>query len=108
MFARAIRFQVPADQIDEQIRFFHRRDPSLREFRGFRRAYLLIDRQGGKAQTVTLWETQADVRASMRAGRDLSCEAALAVGGTASEPEVYEVIEDVEWDVIHSRPDFRG
>ena len=33
---------------------------------------------------------------------------AVAVGGTASEPEEYEVIEDVEWDIIHSRTDFRG
>jgi heme-degrading monooxygenase HmoA len=108
MFARLTTFQVPPDQIDEQIRFFHQRGPVLREFGGFRHAYLLIDRQGGRARTVTLWETRADLRASMAVGKQLIAENALAVGGAASEPEVYEVVEDLDWDIIHARPDFRG
>jgi hypothetical protein len=44
----------------------------------------------------------------MAVGKQLIAENALAVGGAASEPEVYEVVEDLDWDIIHARPDFRG
>jgi heme-degrading monooxygenase HmoA len=42
--------------------------PTLQKQHGFKGMYVLVDRQAGKGITFSLWETEADMKASEEAG----------------------------------------
>ena len=91
MFARVFKLQVSPDQMDQFVQPMQQTAPAIRESNGFRAGYLLVDRQAGEAMTVTLWDTEEDLRASSPSARQIISGALQAAGATPSEPKTYEV-----------------
>lgn len=83
MFARVrITEGVPA-KVDEGIQHF--RDAVVSGYktaRGFKGAYLLVNRQSGKMMGITLWDTEANLPATT----------ATPVTSSTKSIEVYEVV----------------
>jgi heme-degrading monooxygenase HmoA len=92
VFARVSTFQGAPDQTAEGIRVAREQIlPAARLQDGFRGIYLLFDRESGKSLSVTLWETEEDMRASEEAARRARDESAAATGETVLGVERYEV-----------------
>ena len=73
--------------MDEAVRILRdQTQPVVREQRGFKEGLVLADRNTGKLITISLWETEADLRANDPPGY----VDAVAAGPTTRE--VYEVI----------------
>ena len=69
MHARVVTVQVQPGKIEETIRIY--RDsvvPAAKEQKGFKGAFLLTDPNTGKGVSVTLWETEADLKAGEASG----------------------------------------
>ena len=61
MFARLVSAQVRIDKQDEVIRIWKWNDiPLMKSVKGYRGAYLLIDRKTGKGISLTLWDSEED------------------------------------------------
>lgn len=92
MFARVSTFQGPPDQTAEGIRIAREQIlPAARLMDGFKGIYLLFDRESGKSLSVTLWETEEDMRASEEAANRVRAESAETSGETVVSVERYEV-----------------
>src|SRR2546423_13249729 len=92
MFARVSTFQGPPDQTAEGIRIARERIlPAAKLMDGFKGIYLLFDRESGKSLSVTLWETEEDMRASEEAANRVRAESADTSGETVVGVERYEV-----------------
>ncbi len=86
MHARVSTRQIQSGQMDEAIRIL--RDdtlPPVRERSGFKGGLVLADRNMGKLVTISLWDTEADLRASDPPGY------VDAVASGAAVREIYEV-----------------
>ena len=69
MHARVVTVQVQPGKIEETIRIY--RDsvaPAAKQQKGFKGALLLTDPNTGKGISVTLWETEADLKAGEASG----------------------------------------
>ncbi len=69
MHARVVTVQVQPGKIEETIRIY--RDsvaPAAKQQKGFKGAFLLTDPNTGKGISVTLWETEADLKAGEASG----------------------------------------
>jgi heme-degrading monooxygenase HmoA len=92
MFARVSTFQGPPDQTAEGIRIAREQIlPAAKLMDGFKGIYLLFDRESGKSLSVTLWETEEDMRASEEAANRVRAESADTSGETVVGVERYEV-----------------
>jgi heme-degrading monooxygenase HmoA len=92
MFARVSTFQGPPDQTAEGIRVAREQIlPAARLMDGFKGIYLLYDRESGKSLSITLWETEADMRASEEAASRIRTESAETSGEQVVGVERYEV-----------------
>ena len=61
MFARLVSAQVRGDKLDEGIEIWKEKDISLMtSVKGYRGAYLLVDRNIGKVISITLWDSEED------------------------------------------------
>lgn len=93
MFAQVVRIQIQPGKIDEAIAIF--RDsvvPAARQQKGFKNAYLLIDRTANKAIGFSLWESEADIAAMAESGFYQEQVAKFgAIFAGPPEREVYEV-----------------
>ena len=92
MFARVSTYQGSPQQIDEGLD--HARQsilPRVQEVDGFEGVYYLVDRQSGKALSITLWESEEAMRASEEEANKLRGESAEAAGATEEGVERYEV-----------------
>lgn len=65
MFARVFTIQARPGKLDEAADIF-RNDviPAVKQQKGFHNALLLTDPETGKALSITLWDTEADQKAS--------------------------------------------
>ncbi len=64
MHARVVSVEVPAERLAEAARIYHDAVlPVCKGQQGFRGALLLSDGEGGRAISITLWETEPDMRA---------------------------------------------
>ena len=90
MYAQVITAQIRPDRLDDLSRVFASADLGAPDggAPGPRGHWLLLDRASCKCVALTLWASEADLRASQRAG--LREAAALAGAPTR---EVFEVIE---------------
>lgn len=85
--------QLPPEKLDEAITIF--RDsvmPELRQFKGFKGALLLVNRQTGKSMTIGVYDTEDEVKAVEHSGeyrRHLAKVAHLL--STPASRDVYEV-----------------
>ena len=69
MHARVISGDIQPGKIDEMSVFFQETVmPAAAQQQGFRGGYLLVDPRTGKALSVTLWESEADMTASQTSG----------------------------------------
>lgn len=69
MHARVVSIQVQSGKTDEAIAIY--RDvvvPAAKQQKGFKSALLLTDPATGKGVSVTVWETEADLKASEASG----------------------------------------
>ena len=83
MFARVSSYQFPADQADQAVQTFTTAINPLRQLDGAKGAYLLLDRNSGKALTITLWQSEEALGASEEAANKLRSDAAGSAGGCA-------------------------
>ncbi len=94
MHARVSTYQGPTDpeQIEEGLRYDRENIlPQARQMDGFKGVIGLLDRQSGKALTVTLWESEEAMRASEQEANRLRQESAEAASETVEGVERYEV-----------------
>ncbi len=69
MYARVGIAEQKPGKIDEAVRIY--RDsvaPAQKQQKGFKGALFLTDRRTGKTISISLWETEADMEASMNSG----------------------------------------
>ena len=92
MHARVTTIQGQADRLDEGIRTFRdQTTPLVQGQPGFHGAYLLVDRQQGKALAISLWETQEAMQQSEQAVAQQRTQAAQQMGGSTPTVDRYEV-----------------
>ena len=91
MFARVSRYEAPKDEVDEALAAFEASTEAVRQMPGIERAYLLVDRQGGRVLTITVWESEESMAASAEAAKALRSQAMGAAGGSVVAVETYEV-----------------
>ncbi len=93
MHAQVVRIQIQPGGMNRGVAIF--RDsvlPAARQQKGFKNAYLLIDRKADKAIGFSLWESEADVLALAESGFYQEQVAKFgAVFAGPPEREVYEV-----------------
>ena len=64
MYARVVTAQIAPDRMDEAIRIWREsQQPVLEQQRGWKSLELLIDREANTALIVSVWETEADLKA---------------------------------------------
>ncbi len=69
MFARVATSQPRPDLVNDAIRNYHEQISStVKNQKGFKGTLLLVDRKGGRTVGITLWESEADMRASEASG----------------------------------------
>lgn len=98
MFARVSTFQGPPEQTAEGIRLAREQIlPAAKLQDGFEGIYLLFDRETGRSLSITLWETEADMKASEEAASRVRNESVRAAGDAVVSVEHYEVaLADLE------------
>ena len=81
MFARVSSYDGPAGLSDDEVQQITKRTledvmPGVRQMGGFRGILSLLDRASGKAATISLWDTEADMQASEEAANAARAQAA--------------------------------
>ena len=93
MHARVTTLHGQPDRLDQAIEVYHELTlPALQKLAGFQTAYLLIDREHGKALAVVLWESEEAMLESEPEGERLRGQAAEQFGAPAPTVERYEVV----------------
>ncbi len=88
MFARVGAYRGDAQALQQG---FEGQTDALEQLDGFRGAYLLIDREGGKGMTVTLWEDEAAMQQSAERANQMRSEATEPSGASIESVDGYEV-----------------
>lgn len=94
MFARVLTMQYQPGKVDEVFQIF--RESILSDTKrqtGFQRVTVLLDRRMDKAVVVSLWQTEADAKASGQGSSYMQTHMAKAASLFAAAPlvEIYEV-----------------
>jgi heme-degrading monooxygenase HmoA len=91
--ARVSKLESPPEQVNELGRIVAEWvTPSLTQMEGFRGILALADRQSGKVELVTIWESEEAMRQSEEVADQLRGETARAAGGGVAGVEMYEVV----------------
>jgi hypothetical protein len=64
MYARVITTQYHPEKMDEGLRIYREVLAATRQLSGLKGVLGLIDREAGKAMSITLWDTEAEAQAS--------------------------------------------
>jgi heme-degrading monooxygenase HmoA len=81
--------------VDRLIEGFERQADLVRGLDGFAHAYLLVDRAGGRAMIVALWDSAEALDASASRATHLREEASEAAAATVGTVDSYGVAFDV-------------
>jgi heme-degrading monooxygenase HmoA len=92
MLARINSVQTATDKLAGLVKFSEERIPAAREAPGFKGFYLLADRQSGKLVTISLWDSDDDLRKFEAQGAQMRKEASSDLGIAPTPVEVYEVV----------------
>jgi hypothetical protein len=95
MYARVVTIRVRPEQMDECIRIFREVNaPSIAARPGFDHGHWWVDRAGGKAMSVTFWDSEANEQAS-RANIPRLLEGMAHVLATPEvEQETFEAVHE--------------
>ena len=92
MFARVSTYEGSPDHTAEGLRVAQEQIlPAAKLMDGFKGIYLLYNRESGKSLSVTLWETEVDMRANEEAANRVRAQSAEASGDKVINVERYEV-----------------
>ena len=97
MFARITTTRARPDQVDAAVRGFRERLlPEAQKQKGFKGTLFLVDRKSGNTLGITLWESEADMKASEERATRLHGHAFqdLAISG-APTVNHFEVAEHI-------------
>jgi heme-degrading monooxygenase HmoA len=93
MHARVSKLEGLPEQVDELERIAAEwLAPALSEMEGFHGILALADRQSGKVELVTLWESEGAMHQSEEDAHQLRGATAKAAGGEIADVERYEVV----------------
>ena len=94
MHARLMTSQLQLDKLEEASQLYRESIlPEVRQLSGFKGRLVLVDRSTGKTIGITLWETEADARASGEGSAFMQATLAKNAPCYAAPPviEIYEV-----------------
>jgi heme-degrading monooxygenase HmoA len=95
MFARVGSWEGSAEELERWIERAHEHvKPSIRQDRGLKAAYWLVDRAGGRGLIVTFWESEEAMRASEEARRRRQAVTTAATGARVTT-ERYEIVDSL-------------
>ena len=89
MFARVSTYR--AGDADKLLEGFRGVTDPLEPIDGFSHAYFLVDRTTGKAMSITVWESEQALTASVAKADELRRQAAETGGGSIESVEHYEI-----------------
>jgi heme-degrading monooxygenase HmoA len=88
MFARVSTYEGDAEALREG---FERVTGPLEQLDGFERAYFMVDRDSGRAMSVTLWESREALETSTEAANRLRDDATQPSDAAIKSVDSYEV-----------------
>ena len=92
MYARVSTYQGDPGQIDQGLAYdLENILPKVNQIDGFEGLYYLVDRESGKALSMTLWESEEAMRASEEEANRLRTESAESASATVEDVQRYEV-----------------
>ena len=68
----------------------------LEELEGFSRAYFLVDRESGRGMSITMWESEDALNASVERANQMREQASGQAGASIEAVDSYEVALTVE------------
>ena len=95
MFARINSAQMANDKLAGLVKYSEEQLPAAREAPGFKGFYLLADRQSGKVVSISLWDSDDDLRQFEGRGTQLRKGASSELGIAPTPIDVYEVVLQV-------------
>jgi heme-degrading monooxygenase HmoA len=90
-FARVSRYQIPLEKVNVAISQASPTAPQVRGIPGNTGGYLLIDRKTGTALSVTLWESEEALEASVEQANKIRAQITERLGGSISSVESFMV-----------------
>jgi len=90
-FARVSRYEIPVEKVDAAISQANPTAPQVRGIPGNTGGYLLIDRETGAALSVTLWESEQALKASVEQANVIRARITERVNGSISSVESYMI-----------------
>jgi len=95
MFARVSTFQGGSGNTEDALRNVREQVlPAAEQLEGFAGMLVLVGHDAGRTMSVTLWETEEQMRASEEAANRLRSESAEATGDEVVSVERFEVALD--------------
>jgi heme-degrading monooxygenase HmoA len=91
MHARVSFYDASAENVDAGIEQFRGVQSNVQQMQGNQGGMLLIDREGGKAITVTFWDSADDLQATSQQADQLRQQVANTAGLSIRSVEGYEV-----------------
>jgi heme-degrading monooxygenase HmoA len=91
MHARVSFYDASTEGVDAGIEQFRDVQANVQQMQGNQGGMLLVDREGGKAITITFWDSADDLEASSEQANQLRQQVANAAGLSISSVEGYEV-----------------
>jgi heme-degrading monooxygenase HmoA len=92
MFARVNATDVSADQLAGLVTWAEDQLPAARQAPGFRGFYLLADRRSGKVVSISLWNSDDELRQFEARGAELRQEGGSELGIAPTPIDRYEVL----------------
>ncbi len=89
MFARVSTYR--AADADKLLEGFQSVTDPLEQMDGFSHAHFLVDRAGGKGMSITIWESEQALTASVARADELRKQGSETGGGTIESVEHYEI-----------------
>ena len=78
-------------QADELVKAFDSVTGPLEELEGFSKAYFLVDRAGGRGMSITLWESEDALNASVERANQMRQKASDQAGASIRSVDHFEV-----------------
>jgi len=91
MFARVSTYRAADAGADKMLEGFQSVTEPLEQMDGFSHAYFLVDRDSGKAMSITVWESEQALSASVAKADELRKQGSEAGGGSIESVEQYEI-----------------